>query len=110
MSASVVTSPPPTSSANHALVSAVSVPSLERHVFFRPNNAVRGEALFLEREVGAEVAAAALLAGERAPRDQPRQEMRRFGQATKAGRVAHKPSVLPHGPPQGRRRLVGNSQ
>ena len=70
---------------------------------------MRREALLLEREVGAEVAAAALLAGERAASDQLREEMRRLAEAAQAGGVADEPGVLPHRPPQLRRHLVGVS-
>ena len=71
----------------------------------RADDAVYDETLVLEREVGAEMAAAALLACERAARDQPGQEMRRLGETAQAGPVAHEPGVLPHRRAELRRNL-----
>ncbi len=112
ISASVVTSPLPTSSASQALdVGKRQLPSLERHApRAAPNDAVRREALVLEGEVGAEVAAAALLAGERAARDQAGEEMRRRAASRRRPAASRtSPASSPHRAPKLRRHRVGDS-
>ena len=101
------TSPVPTSSVSQAVVSGSVVPSLERHLLVRADDAVYDEALVLEREVGAEMAAAALLACERAARDQPGQEMRRLGET--AGRPRRARARRPPTSPRGLRRNLGDT-
>ena len=62
--------------AAHVEVEVSSIAPAPRARRAGPDHGVRGEALVLEGEVGAEVAAAALLTGERALRDQARQRVR----------------------------------
>ncbi len=56
-----------------------------------------GQLRILVRPVGSEMGAPALRAGERAVRDQPRQEVRCFAEALEPGCVADEACVLPQG-------------
>ena len=99
--ASVVRSPEPTSSASAARDDARRAPSARQLHGSSSGSCPRArtrwpsEGRVLGRIVGAEVAAAALLAGERALGDQPREQRGACAQPLEAGGVADQARVAP---------------